>query len=660
VRAALKITQHEATPRDCPAQRGRTLASRTTLRTLRVRSSPHRTSGLGPESLGFTTGEKILRQSHNSCRRHLTRFFHAPEWHRGSITECLFLLRSLTTSGVPTASRCVLIFSLTRVSAAIVVGSKRRCYKEIMNSKFSVADLSDAQLISEVKARAARECDATAALVASLAELDERRLYLGEGCASLFTYCTQVLHLSEHAAYGRIEAARAARRFPILLDLLAEGAVTLTNVCLIAPLLTTENHHGILDAIRHKSKREVEHLVAALRPRPPVPPVVRKLPPPKSAEALRTAPETLEARPAVEVSADVVVPLARRPTVAPLAPEQYKVQVTVNAETHKKLRRAQDLLRHVIPNGDPAQIFDRALTLLVAELEEKKLAAATRPRGRADAPARSRHIPAAVKREVWKRDEGRCAFVGRNGRCTERGFLEFHHVVPYADGGATTADNLQLRCRAHNAYESERHFGPLWVRERAERGSWTRSGTTLSDPSTSSGRAGSTSAAAPHAGKSLAARTLSVPRRLRMPVDDTCQAHRCAGRAVGIYADHTARSRREESPRALSGCALRRRAPHRVGRRPRSPAARGRRRRASRSPRPRTRVTRDRSKARPQRDGRAGLGTEAPQRAGVRVGGPAQRGSRTTLRRARFSTRRPREQERDARRRRPWSADLTK
>ena len=75
--------------------------------------------------------------------------------------------------------------------------------------------LSDLALIEEVKDAAARERGATARLVALLAELDARRLYLGEGCSSLFTYCTQVLRLSEHAAYGRIEAARIARKFPI-------------------------------------------------------------------------------------------------------------------------------------------------------------------------------------------------------------------------------------------------------------------------------------------------------------------------------------------------------------------------------------------------------------------------------------------------------------
>src|SRR5687768_16700960 len=80
----------------------------------------------------------------------------------------------------------------------------------------------------------------------------------------------------------------------------------------------------------------------------------------------------------------------------------------------------------------------------------------------------SRHVPAAVRREVWKRDGGQCAFVGDARRCTERGFLELHHVIPFADGGPTTAENLQLRCRAHNVSEAEQHFGLLFVRERQE------------------------------------------------------------------------------------------------------------------------------------------------------------------------------------------------
>ena len=117
------------------------------------------------------------------------------------------------------------------------------------------------------------------------------------------------------------------------------------------------------------------------------------------------------------------------------------------------LREAQDS-RHQIPDGDIAVIFERALTLLVAELRKSRHGAVNRPRETSHCST-GRHVPASVKRAVWERDQGQCAFVGAVGRCTERGFLEYHHRVPYADGGATNLENLELRCRAHNAYEAK-------------------------------------------------------------------------------------------------------------------------------------------------------------------------------------------------------------
>src|SRR5829696_61069 len=95
------------------------------------------------------------------------------------------------------------------------------------------ASLWDDQVIIEVQRLAAAERGATASLIRSLMELDARRLYLREGCSSLFTYCTQVLHLAEGSAYNRIEAARAARRYPALLAELADGSLTLTAIRLL-------------------------------------------------------------------------------------------------------------------------------------------------------------------------------------------------------------------------------------------------------------------------------------------------------------------------------------------------------------------------------------------------------------------------------------------
>jgi hypothetical protein len=84
--------------------------------------------------------------------------------------------------------------------------------------------------VSEVKRLVQGHRNATVALIAHLMEFDARRLYLAAACRSLFAYCTEILRLSEHEAYHRIEAARVARSFPLVLRMLAGGALTLTTV----------------------------------------------------------------------------------------------------------------------------------------------------------------------------------------------------------------------------------------------------------------------------------------------------------------------------------------------------------------------------------------------------------------------------------------------
>src|SRR5688572_18611377 len=113
--------------------------------------------------------------------------------------------------------------------------------------------LSDGDLLAATECVAGDERRTTAELLALLAGLDTRKLYPGECYSSLCTYCTQRLHLSESAAYGRITAARAARRYPILFARLAEGEVTLTSISRLAPHLTDDNHESLLDAASHAS-----------------------------------------------------------------------------------------------------------------------------------------------------------------------------------------------------------------------------------------------------------------------------------------------------------------------------------------------------------------------------------------------------------------------
>ena len=144
-------------------------------------------------------------------------------------------------------------------------------------------------------------------------------------------------------------------------------------------------------------------------------------------------------------------------------------------------------------------MLKQALALLVGQLEKQKYAATARPRTSSqDAPesavndaapgnprdassqsaaagpretvAGSRHIPAAVKRAVRKRDGEQCTFVSEDARrCPARRMLEFDHIEPVARGGASTVANVHLVCRAHNQHAAENAFGIEFMeRKRAE------------------------------------------------------------------------------------------------------------------------------------------------------------------------------------------------
>jgi hypothetical protein len=391
----------------------------------------------------------------------------------------------------------------------------------------SLNQLSDGQLVARMKAFVTGDRKLTAEIIAHLAELDTRDVHLREGYPSLFVYCRDALGFSEWEAYNRIDVARTARRFPIILRMLADGSLHLTAVRQLAPHLTPDNHVAVLESARGKTKFEIQEIVAGLAPRPDVSFSVRRLPmsapgasdPGVGPEGVVgpepvVGPETVIAMTCVAAvfggvgrtsgnavpspASDVPAPMTTvhgashppalgtppasveramqtvsEPTacVTPLSADRYKLQLTIGGETLERWRLAKDMLGPRVRCGDDAELLDRALRALLAELTRKKFADARAPRSsRRGSDVREmssgmvkrppRNPPAAVKRAVWMRDLGRCAFVAASGhRCSERRAVEFHHVDPYALGGEASVDGIQLRCRRHNDYEGRLYFG---------------------------------------------------------------------------------------------------------------------------------------------------------------------------------------------------------
>lgn len=350
--------------------------------------------------------------------------------------------------------------------------------------------LSDAALLRDLAGLVVRDRVITAALLAHIAEVDARGLYRSAGYSSMYAYCVEELRLSEDAAYKRIQAARAGRKFPALLVALAEGRLHLTGLGLLVPHLTPENADELLAAASDQRKSAIEGMLGRRYPRMEVAAYARTLQPMPAALVPQLAPSQVarpSARPApdgerapaqVEVASggELAPAQVEEPADGELAPAQvempalFLLQITIGQGAQEKLRYAQDLLSHSIPSRDVALVLERALEALIEQCEKRKFAVTPHPQAPRRSGVGKRHVPAHVRRAVWERDRGRCTFVGGTGnRCSTRSFLELDHIDPVARGGLATEDRMRLRCRAHNQYEAERVLGAQFMeRKRLE------------------------------------------------------------------------------------------------------------------------------------------------------------------------------------------------
>lgn len=322
----------------------------------------------------------------------------------------------------------------------------------------------------------------TAKLLEYIGEVDRRQLYLELAYPSMFSFCVGRCGMSESMAAKRIRAGRAACRFPCILDMVRKGELHLTAVHQLVAYLTEENHKEVLRRAKGRTTREIDELIAEIAPRPDGRTVVREVLAPKRNEgSLLTRPDISGSSDPTtnEASGHEQMPAPERPpklptnnirsVTVPLSPQRYRLHVTVGKEAVDDLEELTNLFSHKMPSPDAGQIVERALALLLEDTKKRRVALTKKPRKRKrkEKASRTRAIPAEVRREVFKRDEGRCAFVDAEGhRCNSAWKVEFHHVVPFGRNGPNTTDNLQLRCRAHNQYEAELEYGEVFMKKK--------------------------------------------------------------------------------------------------------------------------------------------------------------------------------------------------
>jgi 5-methylcytosine-specific restriction endonuclease McrA len=247
--------------------------------------------------------------------------------------------------------------------------------------------------------------------------------------------------MSEGTAHRAISGTRAAHRYPLVLEMLADGRLHLSGLSLLAPHLTAENHEKLLEEAAGKTKASIREVLARWFPKPDVPDRVQPLSPKGEPSSLG-----LDGAPA-----------GPRPRVEPLSEERFGVHFTGSARLREKLEHARNLMSHVSRKLEV--VIERALDALIRELENKQW-------GKTDRPRRSRGTKDGSpsrkdKREVYERDDAQCAYVSEDGvRCTSKAFLQYDHTLPRALGGSGKADESRLLCQRAQLASRKTGFRP--------------------------------------------------------------------------------------------------------------------------------------------------------------------------------------------------------
>ncbi|HEY1536470.1 MAG TPA: HNH endonuclease signature motif containing protein [Polyangiaceae bacterium] len=375
-----------------------------------------------------------------------------------------------------------------------------------MSDRYRLVALANAQLVAALAGLVRRENDALSDLLAHLAELDERRLYLDLGFTSLFAYCTEALGFCKSSAGRRIAAARVCRRYPEAFARVAKGELQLSVLSVLNQYLNPENAAELFEACSNKSYEQVELLLAVRFPKPDVRDLIRRLPAKSEALAGGTpdigsgldgtpsasaAAGTADHRQMKAETAPADPPTPERGRIEPLSADRFGVHFTADTVFRELLDEVRALASHGLPKGELLPLMKRALQAYRSELRKNRFGVGRKPRrardtrnsvakgelpsrnveaGPANAVKRSRHVPANVAREIYRRDDGCCTFVSDDGRrCAARQFLEIDHAKPWAESGLETVENLRLRCRAHNLRSATKHFGADHIRDAVAR-----------------------------------------------------------------------------------------------------------------------------------------------------------------------------------------------
>jgi 5-methylcytosine-specific restriction endonuclease McrA len=323
--------------------------------------------------------------------------------------------------------------------------------------------LTDDELIASIQGLTGQERRTQVSILRHLQEMDRRDLAVRLGFHSLFDYCLRELRWAEGDTGRRIQVARTSKRFPLLLAMIRRGLLNLSGSALLAPHLSRANYKELVRSARGRRTRDIEAIVATLDPKPEPKERVRFL-----GVCVPDVPVALPEPPLQASEAAQKDLAAPQPAPAPV-PQRVHFSFTADERLLADVERAKDLLKGKYPDPDYEAVFCEGVRMMLERIDPDRRKVRERsPEQAAVGEPRSRIPPSWVKRAVWRRDGGHCAFRGEGGRlCRSTAGLQYDHIVPWALGGRSDDPaNIRLLCRTHNRLEARRSFGDRLMDEK--------------------------------------------------------------------------------------------------------------------------------------------------------------------------------------------------
>lgn len=276
--------------------------------------------------------------------------------------------------------------------------------------------LNKLELDQRIKNLAEKERHLLHDILLTIQEIDCRRTFLELGFASLFEYLVNGVGYSEGSAQRRIDAARLMRETPEVAEKIQNGEIKLNQISLI-------------QKASREASRSADQKVTAQQ----------------KSQLLKTLCGKNHSQSQQHIAAFFELPVLQTTRHSVQADESVRIELTLSKEAHAKIKMAQALISHAVPNQEIGQFLEYLAEKVINQKAAKM--------------KNSTATMAATENKPC------CQYVDQKTghRCRSTWKLEIDHKQSRWAGGRDDIQNLQWLCAGHNKLKYRQEAGLRYI-----------------------------------------------------------------------------------------------------------------------------------------------------------------------------------------------------